>query len=288
MQWMKALLLSGTPPVFWTDHHQSLLHHHHHQISQPSSAQLPSQLQHDQPQQLQEQLPLQPQAPGTGAPSDQLFSHWPSPMGQQSGNSIDGESLPIAEALPIASPFVPRQDLGLKLLLQDPSMHSSPQRHVMLDPPEFPLGQLPTGPGMVPRAGDSMPAAQYPGRHIATTHAAARESYVQLSAQQQQQQQTAPDVQRSGKVQPQVQHQPQGRPQTTYSPSPPQAVQSPAGPPQSPQRQHQSPGNMYEYLDQLPRELVACRRILQYSFVMEYFWQASPDQARSVALTHCQ
>ncbi|KAL0039992.1 hypothetical protein WJX79_001742 [Trebouxia sp. C0005] len=44
--------------------------------------------------------------------------------------------------------------------------------------------------------------------------------------------------------------------------------------------QHQSPGDVYQYLDQLPRELVACRRILQYSFVLEYFWQASPDQVR--------
>ncbi len=287
MQWMKALLMSGTPPVFWTDHHQNFLHHHHHhQISQPSSAQPPSQLHHDQLPQLQEQLPLQPQAPGTGVPSDQSCSCHPSPLGQQSGGSIDGQSLPIAESLPIASPFVSRQDLGLKSLLQDPSMPSSPQRHVMMDPPESASGQLPTGPD----AEYSVPAAQYPGGHVARTHAAARQSAVQLSAQQQQQQQQqqqAPKVQRLGKDQPQGQYQPQGRPQHTYSQSPAQAAQSPADPSQSHERQHQSPGNMYEYLDQLPGELVACRRVLQYSFVMEYFWQASPDQARSVVGSHC-
>ena len=281
MQWMKALLLSGTPPAFWTDHHQNLLHHHHDQISQLSSAQPPSQLHHDQPQQLQEQLPLQLQPP------DQLFARQPSSLAQQSGSTIVEEIVPIAEALPIASPFVPRQDLGLKSLLRDPSMHSSPQRHVMPDPPESSSRQMPTGSGMAPDAEDSGLAAQYLGGHIARTPAAARQSAVQLSAQQQQQQQ-APKVQRLGKDQPQVQYQPQGRPKTTYSPSPTHPVQSPAGPSQSPERQHQSPGNMYKYLDQLPGELVACRRILQYSFVMEYFWQASPDQARSVAHTHCQ
>ena len=288
MQWMKALLLSGTPPAFWTDHHQNLLHHHHDQISQLSSAQPPSQLHHDQPQQLQEQLPLQlqEQLPLQLQPPDQLFARQPSSLAQQSGSTIVEEIVPIAEALPIASPFVPRQDLGLKSLLQDPSMHSSPQRHVMPDPPESSSRQMPTGSGMAPDAEDSGLAAQYLSGHIARTPAAARQSAVQLSAQQQQQQ--APKVQRLGKDQPQVQYQPQGRPKTTYSPSPTHAVQSPAGPSQSPERQHQSPGNMYKYLDQLPGELVACRRILQYSFVMEYFWQASPDQARSVAHTHCQ
>ncbi len=287
MQWMKALLLSGTPPAFWTDHHQNLLHRHHHQISQPSSAQPPLQLHHDQPQQLQEQLPLQLQAPGTGAPSQQSFSCQPSILAQQSGDSMVGESLPFAEVLPIASSFVPRRDLGLKSLLQDPSMHSSQQQHVMLDPPESASRHLPTGPGMAPHAEDSVPAAQYQSGHIARTHAAARKSAVQMSEQQQQQQQPAPDVQRSGQDQDQPwgQDQPQGRPQATYSQPPTQAVQSPAGPTK---RQHHSPGNMYKYLDELPRELVACRRILQYSFVLEYFWQASPDQARSVAHTHCQ
>lgn len=275
MQWMKALLLSGTPPAFWTDHHQNLLHHHHDQISQLSSAQPPLQLHHDQPQQLQEQLPLQLQPP------DQLFARQPSSLAQQSGSTIVEEIVPIAEALPIASPFVPRQDLGLKSLLQDPSMHSSPQRHVMPDPPESSSRQMPTGSGMAPDAEDSGLAARYLGGHIARTPAAARQSAVQLSAQQQQQQQ-APKVQRLCK------DQPQGRPKTTCGPSPTQAVQSPAGPSQAPERQHQSPKNMYEYLDQLPGELVACRRILRYSFVMEYFWQASPDQARSVAHTHCQ
>ena len=284
MQWMKALLLGGTPPAFWNDHHQSLLHHHHHQVNQSLSAQLPSQLHHDSPQQLQEQLPLQLQAPGTAAPSDHLFSCQPSPLGQQSGNSTVGESLPIAEALPTASLFVPRQDLGLKSLLQDPSMHSSHQQQGMLDPPATASGLLPTDPGMVPHAKDSMYAAQYLSGHIASTHAAARQSAVQLSEQQQQQQQQqqqAPDEQRSG------QNQPQGRPQATYNQFPTQAVQSPAGPSQSPDRQHQSPGHMYQYLDQLPGDLVACRRMLQYSFVLEYFWQASPNQARSVAHIHC-
>ena len=269
MQWMKALLLSGTPPAFWNDHHQSLLRHHHHQVNQSLSAQLPSQLHHDLPQQLQEQLQLQwqLQAPGTAAPSDHLFSCQPSPLGQQSGNSIVGT----------ASPFVPRQDLGLKSLLQDPSMHRSHQQQGMLEPPATASGQLPTDP-----AEDSMYTAQYLSGHIASTHTAARQSAVQSSEQQQQQQQQAADEQRSG------QNQPQGRPQATYNQFPTQAVQSPAGPSQSPDRQHQSPGHMYQYLDQLPGDLVACRRILQYSFVLEYFWQASPDQARSVAHIHCQ
>ena len=37
---------------------------------------------------------------------------------------------------------------------------------------------------------------------------------------------------------------------------------------------------MYGYLEQLPQELAACRRALQYSFVLEYFMQGSAHQAR--------
>lgn len=38
--------------------------------------------------------------------------------------------------------------------------------------------------------------------------------------------------------------------------------------------------SMYGYLEQLPQELVACRRILQYSFVLSYYMQGSADQTR--------
>ena len=38
--------------------------------------------------------------------------------------------------------------------------------------------------------------------------------------------------------------------------------------------------SMYGYLKQLPQELVACHRILQYSFVLEYYMQGSPNQTR--------
>ena len=37
---------------------------------------------------------------------------------------------------------------------------------------------------------------------------------------------------------------------------------------------------LYAYLERLPNELVACRRILQYSFVLEYYMQISAEQAR--------
>ena len=38
--------------------------------------------------------------------------------------------------------------------------------------------------------------------------------------------------------------------------------------------------SMYGYLDQLPQELVACRRVLQYCYVLEYYLQGSANQAR--------
>ena len=41
--------------------------------------------------------------------------------------------------------------------------------------------------------------------------------------------------------------------------------------------------SIYGYLEQLPQELVACRRVLQYSFVLEYYMQGSAHQARSEA-----
>lgn len=38
--------------------------------------------------------------------------------------------------------------------------------------------------------------------------------------------------------------------------------------------------SIYGYLEQLPQELVACRRTLQYSFVLSYYMQGSAAQAR--------
>ena len=38
--------------------------------------------------------------------------------------------------------------------------------------------------------------------------------------------------------------------------------------------------SVYGYLEKLPQELVACRRVLQYSFVLEYYMQASANQTR--------
>ena len=313
MQWVKALLMSGTPPAFWTHQHETLLARHHRPGSQPSQMQQPvlqhQQQQHKTQQQLQQhtiqqqqhmiqqqqqqvtqQQQHQQQVTQQQQPADPSDSS-SSSMAPQSVQLSEGQAGPTAERASVPSSLRPGQDLGLKSLLQPPSMHSMRQQSYMHDAQAASSMHMPTGKrkGVASQAEGSVPAVQplsllpdgqatgdtdAAGLSGATFHAQRQQSQQQ---QQQQQQHTNEQMQRHS------QNQPQSRAPALHSQYEAGSVQSSGGPSQSPEGLHQSPGSMYDYLEQLPGELVACRRILQYSFVLEYYWQATPNQARSVA-----
>ena len=256
MQWMKALLISGTPDAYWAQQHRSPIpchqahqHSHHQQaVQQQAPQQLPQQ--QSQPQQVLRQQQQQQQ-------------------------------------------FVPRPDLGLKSILIDHSLQELQQQQQNTDlEPE---------------------SSRLPDTDAASASASASAAKGQSSAD------FGTDLKQAGSsVDPRM-HDMRARfksNQLAYSQDPPLdglihplvgSVQSPTGSLQSQTGLRQSPagpvkstavvaesmlqsqedsqqfsGSIYGCLEELPRELVACRRILQHSFVLEYFWQGTADQARSV------
>lgn len=293
---MKALLMSGTPPAFWSHHHETLLARHRHPVSQsPHTQQSVFQHQQEQPHKTQQQLQqhtVQQQQQHTIRQQQQHktqqqqqpacpshLSHTSS-SAPQSVQVSEGPAGPTAERASVPSSFGPGQDLGLKSLLQPPSTHSMPQQRYMHDAQAASSMHVPTGKrkGTAFQAEGSVPAVQQlnllPDGQAACDTDAAGLSGANLHTQRQQSHQQHQHT--NEQMQGQLQDQPQSRAPALHS-------QCEAGHVQSPEGLHQSSGTMYDYLEQLPGELVACRRILQYSFVLEYYWQATPNQARSVA-----
>ena len=326
MQWMKALLMSGTTPAFWSHHHPASKKQSqdtHHGIHTPHHGQ-----QHQQQQQQcafahQEQPPLQQQTNDGDLHGACLqVSQQSDPSGciqHSQPAAMPGLLLEPEDALggpSMSLPAFPRPDLGLKSLLDDqhalqstPSwMQQSQQQGLMAGKS---IGEGPQGAAarsaVVQQAPMNMPASAaaaasceqrcgfWPGQDTAQQQPGCHqpkvsESIVPAAALQPSQ---APRMifDEPGTSTDAIVADPAIESDDTFSShaSSSNAVeQTDEASDRLPvQTQRQTEQEMYAYLEQLPTELVACRRALQFSFVMQYYMALSADQARSAAFASC-
>ena len=245
MEWMRALLISGTPPAFWSQHWQAskLPTWSVQQCTHPQHQPQQHQEQHEQ-QQREQQHQQQQGASYQPADFPQAVQGM-QPASLQPQGQCQGDD--TAERSSTHQRSGPSQDLGLK-----PLMHSHNMQCSQLLP-----GQL----LHAVAASDSRTSADEPNisNQISHVHATSPSNL--------------PDT-ALGNV--------------SQSVSPTEGAQYTGhelrhSASHSAVREQTSEG-VYSYLEQLPNELVACRRILQYSFVLDYYMQISADQARWAAL----
>ena len=275
MQWMRALLISGTPVDFWRQNQQdtkqqnsneplhSLPHHYQQLLWQPThSYQVPLENQgHVQQQQPQHQRPVIDQLegqPGThqGQGSSQQLEGQPgTPQGQGSSQQQEGQ-------------YEKHQGQGSS---QQPSHSALSSHHSQSVCGEHEGVVNNNVPNSHPLLHACAPPIQSGTKSVETVHdstqcASEAEAFNYVVEEGRPRQ--LPQVQAHA---------------SRDAPTDAQVADEQGGAQRGAGSQGVAQGgaeSMYGYLEQLPKELVACRRILQYSIVLEYYMQGSAPQAR--------
>ena len=299
MQWMKALLTCGTPAVFWAH----VFKEKHKQQRQ------------QQQQQQQQGQPLAKRSRQQSSDSNLNLAgqHTPAADLDVQSLSTSGLSAVATDASNLTASAAPQPDLGLKTLLQDGCHPGSLQQDQQQQQQQQQQSFLPSS----SRTAHNIDALrQHYGVTDEQDSAPELSTSNNTSSNHMQRETQSPashdlgllPVAQSTLAQPQgTIPQPQGslrQPQGSMR-QPQGIVQQPQGTilqpvaevrqtAQDPLLYHQPSsssdlplegpnqlsGRMFEYLEQLPKELLSCRRILQHSFVLQYYWQPNAAQAK--------